>query len=97
MPKAVQIPRPSIDAIFQALDVLEKIDRRELHTREIKHTPATSPRFPGGISCLGIHTRPGDNQHVATTHFIRMPDGTMPHRHGKDILLGSVKFAVEAE
>jgi hypothetical protein len=38
-----------------------------------------------------------DPRHVATTHIIRMPDGTEPHRHGKDILLGSLKFAQVTE
>jgi hypothetical protein len=48
------------------------------------------------MSCYGIHRR-SDGTHVATTHIIRMPDGTEPHRHGKDILLGSLKFAQETE
>lgn len=97
MPKAIQLPKDAITSMFDALDILGKIDRRELHTEEVKHTPATNQKYAGGVSCYGIHRRQSDDTHVATTHVIRMPDGSEPHRHGKDILLGSIKFAEEAE
>jgi hypothetical protein len=96
MPKAMLVSKELIHAMFEALDILGKIDRHDRTTEERRHVPATNPRFLGGTSCYGIHRR-NDGTHVATTHIIRMPDGTEPHRHGKDILLGTLKFAQDTE
>lgn len=45
--------------------------------------PATNPRYAGGRSLIIKLLTPG-GQHIATVHHIVMPDGSVPHTHGKD-------------
>jgi hypothetical protein len=94
MPRAHLIPGDLMRSMFDALDILGKIDRGELTSEEITSSPATNPRYAGGTSYIRKHRRKVDGTHVATTHVIEVPGRSRPpHRHGKDILIGSLKFA----
>jgi hypothetical protein len=96
MPRAQLISLDLLQSMFEALDILGKIDRRELTTHDVAVSPAKNPRYAGGTSYIRIHRRPSDHTHVATTHVIEVPgQPSPPHRHAKLLLLGSIKFASE--
>ncbi|MGI8553278.1 MAG: hypothetical protein ACR2PL_21205 [Dehalococcoidia bacterium] len=91
MPRApvIQLPPTSLDAIFDALDVLRKIDEGRFSTEIAATDP--SQAIPGGRSLILKHYR-SDGTHVATAHVLMDDQGDIRHRHGKDILLGTIKF-----
>ena len=45
--------------------------------------------FPGGLSDIVRHSN-GAGYHVATSHAITMPDGSVPHWDGKDVHIGDI-------
>jgi len=84
------LPPGEIAAIFEALDVLRKIDSGRLRTLAPRVSPAK--QFPRGQSLIYLHVRRSDGMHVATTHVLTDAERRVRHRHGKDIVLGSIKF-----
>lgn len=49
-------------------------------------SPANNPRYVGGISEIVKLLTP-NGRHIGTLHRITMPDGSVPHEHGKDYTL----------
>jgi hypothetical protein len=78
-----------LEAVFQALEVWQKITDGRLSDEVIVPTRVASWDFVGGVSEIVRHKNEAGYQ-VATTHRIVMPDGTTPHWDGKDIRLGDV-------
>lgn len=92
----VRVSYEAVDSIFKALDIIGKIDRDELTTEMPPADTRNAHICDGGHSFILKHYR-HDGTHVATTHLIRCPDGSEPHRHGKDVLLGEFKFTAFEE
>ena len=93
----VLIPSDARAEIFDALDLLNTIDRSQLTTEVASSAPAKAAYAAGGMSYSYKHRRPVDGLHVATTHVLVTPSGQVVHRHGKDILMGMIRFAAERE
>jgi hypothetical protein len=93
----VRVSYEDLTTIFDALDVLAKINSGNLITRPVATSPARNPRWSGGTSYILIHLRRQDNLHIATTHLILDRQGREVHRHGKDILLSGLRFFSHGE
>ena len=91
----VLIPPADLDLIFTALGILDKVDRGELSSEDAAIAPARAAYARGGTSFIRKHRRRPDGMHVATTHMVATATGAVAHRHGKDVVLGSIKFAAD--
>ncbi len=71
-----------------ALKLWEKINGGHVTDEPIPERAVPSHGYPGGTSDIVRHRNAG--YHVATTHRITMPDGTIPHWDAKDIHIGDI-------
>lgn len=92
--EVVLLPAADLDMLFDALQVLQKIDRDQLTTEIATRDPSNA--IPVGQSFIFKHRR-ADGTHVATTHVLLDSQSIVRHRHGKDILLGTLKLAARSE
>lgn len=79
----------TVKAIFDALEILDKIDRSDLTTEDAARARANLYRR--GFSCTRKHRRRTGFMHVATTRVVTDASGVPQYRHGKDIVLGRIK------
>lgn len=79
------IPRDEFDLLWNSGRMPDKVSAG-LFEERAKETPATSPRFTGGRSLIVKLVSP-NGFHIGTLHRIVMPDGSVPHEHGKDYTL----------
>jgi len=94
-PRAVLLPKEDLIAIFEALQVLEKIRSGTLSDDPLSAAP--SKAIVGGLSYI-IKRRNAAGLHVATTHALHNAAGKRTrHWHGKDILIGRQRFAAASE
>lgn len=96
MPKieVIQVSSADLDLIFDALQVLQKIDAGQFTSEIAASDP--SKAIPGGQSLILKHRR-ADGTHLSTTHLLLDSENAIRHRHGKDILLGTLKFVARSE
>lgn len=79
------IPRDEFELLWNSQEMPEKV-AAGLFEERIKETSATSPRFVGGRSLI-VKLVSSNGFHIGTIHRIVMPDGSVPHEHGKDYTL----------
>lgn len=87
------VPPGTLREIFDALNILGKIDAGELTSEDADRAPGRLYRR--GFSYIKKHRRRSDLVHVATTHVVTDASGTPRHRHGKDIVLSETRFIAE--
>lgn len=85
-----------LEALFETLDIWVKISDQRLSTEIIIGTQRSSWGYPGGVSEI-IRHRNRLGYHVATTHWVRMRDGSIPHWHGKDIRFSDALLYTRSE
>src|SRR5438067_422777 len=89
----VKIEQTSIDAIFDALQVIPKT---ELGKFDLLDTRPPSPANSiVGTSHIVKHFRRPNGFHIATSHRLIDTTGTIRHWDEKDIVLGDVRFTVD--
>ena len=72
-----------------ALGLWDKIRDTRISSEPIVKQQRPSHGYPGGVSDIVRH-RNRLGYHVATTHRITMPDGSVPHWDCKDLRVGDV-------
>jgi hypothetical protein len=86
---SVQVTPDELASLFEALDVWSKIGDGRMTSQALLARRRQSHAFPGGLSDIIRHVNAA-GYHVATTHAITMPDGSVPHWDGKDVRIGDV-------
>src|SRR5690349_16411121 len=89
------LPKELFDQVFAALDIIGKVDRRTLSTESLRVDPSNA--IPSGSSHLLRHRRRSDGTAVAVTHVLYDRRGRVRHRHGKEVLVGSIRFTRPGE
>ena len=86
---SVQVTPDELADLFAALDIWEKIRQGRLSSEPLLARRKDSHGFPGGSSDIIRHANEA-GYHVATSHAITMPGGSVPHWDGKDVHLGDI-------
>jgi hypothetical protein len=86
---SVQVTPDELAALFQALAIWEKIGDERFTSLPLLGRRRPSHGFPGGASDIVRHSNQA-GYHVATTHAITMPDGSVPHWDAKDLHIGDI-------
>lgn len=85
----IQVTPSELEELFIALKLWHKINGAHLTTEPIPERALPSHGYPAGTSDI-IQHRNAAGYHVATTHRITMPDGSIPHWDEKDIHIGEI-------
>lgn len=87
------LPVTELDALFDALGILDKVRDGRLTAEVIVNKSSPSWDYPGGVSEYVRHRNIHGYQ-VATTHRITAADGSVPHVHAKDLHIGDIVIRV---
>jgi len=93
-PPTVRLSQDELDRLFVALDIWNKINTGNLTSLLIPGRRRPSWDYPPGDSDIVRHSN-SFGLHVATTHRITLPDGSIPHWDSKDIRVGDVILYAE--
>ena len=75
-----------LEMLWHDAGVDAKVDTEALYLEliDLEDTPATNPRYEGGLSRFYLVKTSSHHRHVGTIHRIEMPDGLVPHSHPHD-------------
>ena len=85
----VEVAPDELAALFEALAIWSKIGDGRFASQPLLARRRPSHGFPGGLSDIIRHTNQA-GYHVAVTHAITMPDGSVPRWDGKDLHIGDI-------
>jgi len=88
-PPRADVTQGELDALFEFLDIWSKTGDGRLTVEPIIKKRQPSRDYPGGVSDI-LRLRNVFGYQVATSHRITDVKGSVPHQHGKDLLIGDV-------
>ena len=84
-----QVSRELLDSLFEEFDLWNKIRDGRLTSFPLPRKDVPSRLWPGALSRIVKHNLPS-GKHLATTHRVEAPDGTILHEDAKDFHLQEV-------
>ena len=88
-PPTVEVSAEELEALFKALNIWAKIQDGRLTTSLVPNKTRPSWDYEGGSSEIVRHENTA-GYHVATTHRITAPEGSVPHWDAKDLHIGDI-------
>jgi hypothetical protein len=88
-PPTVEVSAAELEALFDALELWSKIRDARLASVAVPQRGRPSWKYAGGSSEIIRHEN-STGYHVATTHRITAPDGSVPHWDAKDLHIGGI-------
>lgn len=84
-----QISKELLESLFDEFGLWSKMQDGRLISLPLPRKDVPSHQWPGAISRIVKHSFP-NGRHIATTHRIETPDGTILHEDAKDFHMQEV-------
>jgi hypothetical protein len=88
-PPTIEVRAEELESLFDALEIWSKIRDGRLTTSAVPEKTRPSWAYASGSSEIVRHEN-STGYHVATTHRITAPDGSVPHWDAKDLHIGDI-------